>query len=510
MPLIECVPNFSEGRDRAVIDAIAHAITAARGRVLDASLDAWHNRAVITFVAEAHDVVNAAFAAIQTARDQIDLRAHTGVHPRIGAADVVPFIPLDDATMDECVQRARDLADRVGNELGIPVYLYEHAALQPAYRNLADVRRGGTAALQQSIASTRRPDTGPARLHPTAGAVAIGARQFLGAFNVFVGGEANLAHAKAIAAELRAAGGGLAGVKALGLVVDGQAQVSMNVTDLAAVSLHHAFDAVASAARARGIDVTHSEIIGLVPQRTIEAAFGDRILLRDARDTVSLEQRIAATRPSDDLSHAADAIASLDLPEASGTASALAAVLASATVRLAAGVHSRRAKNPLADEMQRIAVAAQLLEQHLHAAARDDAQAWQGVVRARRSMADTPAAQAERDRSIDAALLGASDVPLRIARLASDVLVLAVDVAERGDVVTAPDAWTGASIAHAAVSAALGLLAGNVGMVTDPALAHGARHEAKALQHRADALLAEARVAVKHVAQTGSAEMGSE
>ena len=500
MPLIECVPNFSEGRDRAVIDAIVSAITAARGRVLDASLDAWHNRAVITFVAERHDVVAAAFAAIRAARDRIDIRSHTGVHPRIGAADVVPFVPLDGTTIDDCVRAARELADRVGTELEIPVYLYEYAAQRPEYRNLAEVRRGGTAALQQTIGSTRPPDAGPARLHPTAGAVAIGARQFLGAFNVFVGSETNLSHAKAIAAELRAAGGGLAGVKALGLVVDGQAQVSMNVTDLASVSLHDAFDAIMHAARARGIDVTHSEIIGLVPQRTIESAFADRIMLRDARDTVSLEYRVAETRPADDLSRASDAIASLELPEASGTAAALAAILASATVRLAAGVHAARAQGSANVQMQRVVDSAVVLERHLHAAARDDAAAWQGVVNARRSFVNAPGARSEREHAVDAALMGASEVPLRIARLAADVLALAVESAEGGDHVTAPDAWAGANIAHAAASAALGLLRGNLAMLSDTSLAHSAHDAAKALRHRADDLLAQARVAVKHVA----------
>jgi glutamate formiminotransferase / formiminotetrahydrofolate cyclodeaminase len=500
MPLIECVPNFSEGRNRTVIDAIAHAITSARGRVLDASLDPSHNRAVITFVADPHDAVAAAFAAIRAARDRIDLRSHTGVHPRIGATDVVPFIPLDGATMEECVMLARSLADRVGAELDIPVYLYEHAARRPEYRNLADVRRGGTDALQRTIGSTRPPDSGPAALHPTAGAIAIGARAFLGAFNVFVGNESHLAHAQAIAAELRAANGGLPGVKALGLIVDGQAQVSMNVTDLNTVSLHQAFDAVARAARARDIEITHSEIIGLIPQRAIESAFADRIQLRDARDTVSLEQRIAASRPVDDLSHTADAIANLDAAEASGTAAALAAILAAATVRLAAGVHSRRAKNPVAAAMKRVVDAAALLERHLHAAARDDAAAWQNVVHARRVIATTDDARVTRARAIDAALMGASEVPLRIARLATDVLALAAESADGGDDVTAPDAWAGASIAHAAVNAALGLLRGNLQMLEQQSLAGRARDESRSLSHRADDLLARARRAVRHVA----------
>lgn len=499
MALIECVPNFSEGRDPAVIDAIVSAITRARGRVLDHSLDASHHRAVITFVAEPHDIVAAAFAAIRTARDHIDLTRHVGVHPRIGAADVVPFIPLDGATMDDCVRVARELADRVGSELSIPVYLYDHAAQRDAYRNLADVRRGGTAALAATIGSTRPPDAGPPALHPTAGAVAIGARNFLGAFNVFIGPAEHLPIAKAIAHELRAATGGLPGLKALGLVVDGQAQVSMNVTDLEAVSLHQAFDAVRTAAETRGLKVSHSEIIGLVPQRCIEQGFASRIALRDGRDSVSLEQRIDATRPADDLSRTAHAIAALTLPEASGTASALAAVLASATVRLAAGVHVARAQAPLSDAMRRVVSSATILEQHLHAAARDDAEAWRGVVTARRALASATAST-DRFRAVDAALMGASEVPLRIARLATDVLSLAVEAAQSGDEVTAPDAWAAATISRAAVSAALGLLRGNLAMLSDQALAPAPHAEAATLVRRADALVAQARVAVGSVA----------
>jgi glutamate formiminotransferase/formiminotetrahydrofolate cyclodeaminase len=500
MPLIECVPNFSEGRDPAVIDALCAAITAANGRVLDASLDAWHHRAVITFVAEPHDIGAAAFAAIRTARDRIDLRQHTGVHPRIGAADVVPFIPLDGATMDDCIRVARALADRVGTELHIPVYLYDRAAQRDMYRNLADVRHGGTDALQQTIGSTRPPDAGPRTLHPTAGAVAIGAREFLGAFNVYIGHAAHLPQAKAIAREIRAAAGGLPGLKALGLVVDGQAQVSMNVTDLGAVSLHAAFDAVRTAAAARGIDVTHSEIIGLVPQSTIERAFADRLQLRDARDTVSLDLRIAATHPVDDLRRTADAIADVQQAPASGTASALTAILASSTVRLAAHVHIVRATSTVAEPMRRVVDTALMLERHLHIAARDDAHAWDAVVRARRARAGNPAALADRIRSVDAALMGASEVPLRIARLSADVLGLAAEVAAEGDHVTAPDAWAGATIASAALTAALGLMRGNLAMLADSTLAAAPRAEAQVLVAQAESLLEQARRAVRHVA----------
>ena len=500
MPLIECVPNFSEGRDPAVIAAIADAITAAHGRVLDWSLDAWHHRAVITFVAEPQAMAAAAFAAIRTARDRIDLTQHTGVHPRIGAADVVPFIPLDGASMDDCVRIARELADRVGRELEIPVFLYDRAAQRAEYRNLADVRAGGTGALQHTIGSSRIPDAGPLALHPTAGAVAIGARDFLGAFNVFVGHAAHLPQAKAIARRIRGASGGLAGVKALGLVVDGQAQVSMNVTDLDAVTLHDAFDAVAAAAREMGIDVTHSEIIGLVPRRAMEQGFASRIRLRDSRDTVSLDTRIAQTRPADDISQTADAIASLSEREASGTAAALAAVLASSAVRLAASVHVARANSPAAEHMRRVVQTALILERRLHAAARDDAHAWHQVVVARRALATTPNAMADRVRAVDAALMGASDIPLRIARLAADVVALAAESAVEGDHVTHPDSWTGATIGHAAVSAALGLLRGNLAMLSDSMLAEAVRAEGYTVQARSDQLLEIARAAVRGVA----------
>jgi glutamate formiminotransferase / formiminotetrahydrofolate cyclodeaminase len=499
MPLIECVPNFSDGRNPAVIDAIAAAITAARGRVLDRSLDASHHRAVITFVAESYDIVDAAFAAIATARDLIDLRQHQGVHPRIGAADVVPFIPLDGTTMDQCVAAAHALSARVGRELQIPVYLYEHAARRPAYRNLADVRRGGLAALAASISTTRPPDDGPSALHPTAGAVAIGARHFLGAFNVFIGAADRLPIAHTIAREIRAASGGLPGVKALGLIVDHQAQVSMNVTDLSAVALHEAFDAVATAALAHGVTATHSEIIGLVPQRTIERAFADRIRLRDQRDTVSLEQRITATRPSDDLSQTAHAIAALDQPTASGSAAALAAILASATVRLAAGVHAARAASPVADAMRAVLPRAELLERDLHHAARDDAAAWHRVVLARRARHSAPS-NAAHLHAVDEALLAASAVPFRIATLATDVLALASQVASAGDRVTAPDAWTGATLAHATVTASLGLARGNLAVLSAPELGDAMRRDAAHLHKRATDLLSAARVAVGQIA----------
>ena len=228
MKLIECVPNFSEGRRPDVIAAIRDAIASVSGTyLLDASSDASHNRSVITFVAPIEVVAEAAFAGIREAHRRIDLRAHSGEHPRMGATDVVPFIPLEAATMEDCIALARQLGERVGHELGVPVFLYERAATRPDRENLADVRRGEFEGLREDIGRTpqRTPDFGPSAVHATAGAVAIGARPFLVAYNVYLGPAHNVAIAKEVAKAVRGSSGGLRYVKAMGFEVDGQAQV---------------------------------------------------------------------------------------------------------------------------------------------------------------------------------------------------------------------------------------------------------------------------------------------
>ena len=245
MSLVECVPNFSEGRDPAVIAAIRDAIASTPGaHVLDVSSDPSHHRTVITFVASLEAAVPAAFAAMKVAQERIDLTTHRGEHPRIGATDVVPFIPLEGTTMEHCVALARELGARASVELGIPVYLYERAATTPARENLADVRRGEFEGLRDDIRTNpaRKPDFGLNTLHPTAGATAIGARPFLVAYNVYLGDAKNLPVAKEIAKAIRGSSGGLRYVKGLGLEVDGQAQVSMNLVDTEKTPLHRVFE----------------------------------------------------------------------------------------------------------------------------------------------------------------------------------------------------------------------------------------------------------------------------
>ncbi|MEO5588085.1 MAG: glutamate formimidoyltransferase, partial [Gemmatimonadaceae bacterium] len=329
MKLIECVPNFSEGRRPEIVGEIRNAIAAVEGvTILDASSDHSHNRSVITFVVPIEHAVQAAFEGIRVAVSRIDLRQHTGEHPRIGAADVVPFVPLEDATMDDCIALARNLGERVGSELDLPVYLYERAATRPERRNLADVRRGQFEALVEELGvkPEREPDFGPNAAHRTAGAVVIGARPFLVAYNVYLGGVENVPVAKAIAKQVRESSGGFRAVKGLGMAVDGQAQVSMNLVDTDETALHTVFNSISEKAAAEGIEVTWSEIIGLVPERVLLEAAKDHIKLKQFTPDQVLERQVSrAIRASD----AAASAVSTAPPEATGSSDFLTAVASS-------------------------------------------------------------------------------------------------------------------------------------------------------------------------------------
>lgn len=265
--LVECVPNFSEGRRREIIEAIVQAI--AEGRkvwILDVESDEDHNRSVVTFVGEPEEVEEAAFQGIKKAAELIDMDQHKGQHPRIGATDVVPFVPLKGVTMEECVAMARRLGERVGRELGIPVYLYGEAATCPERQDLAYIRRGEYEGLKETIATDpdRTPDFGPAVLGK-AGATAIGARPPLIAFNVYLNTD-DVRIAREIAKAVRHSSGGLRYVKAIGLLVKGKAQVSMNLTDYRQTPIPRVMELIRREAARYGVAVASSEIVGLVPE----------------------------------------------------------------------------------------------------------------------------------------------------------------------------------------------------------------------------------------------------
>jgi glutamate formiminotransferase len=296
MALFECVPNVSEGRRRVVIDACASAIGGAGARLLDVSSDSAHHRSVYTFVGSSEQLLAAVLALFNVAAARIDLRHHTGEHPRLGAVDVVPFVPLAGAEMAECVELARRAGAEVADRHGIPVFLYEEAATRPERRRLEDIRRGGF----EGLASKTRqaiwtPDFGPSVPHPTAGASVIGARRVLIAYNVNLR-STDLAVAKTIAAAVRESSGGLPFVKAMGVILAdrGVVQVSMNLTNFERTSMLAAFERVASEAAARGIEVIESEIVGLVPAAALPAD-PKRALRLDQKfgDDQILENRIS-------------------------------------------------------------------------------------------------------------------------------------------------------------------------------------------------------------------------
>ena len=292
-PLVECVPNFSEGRRQDVIEAIVAAMSRVPGaRVLDVQSDVDHNRSVVTIIGPPQAISEAAFQGIAQAAELIDMDHHRGEHPRMGATDVVPFVPLRRATMADCVQLARQLGERVGDELGIPVYLYEAAASRPERRNLADVRRGEYEELKKDIATDpeRRPDFGPSALG-SAGATAVGARPSLVAFNVYLNTD-QLAPAKAIARAVRHSSGGLRFVKALGLLVEGQAQISMNLTDFRQTPMARVLELVRAEAARYGLGVTHSEIVGLVPAEALMEAAQFYLQLNGFSPDQVLENRL--------------------------------------------------------------------------------------------------------------------------------------------------------------------------------------------------------------------------
>lgn len=296
MPLIECVPNLSEGRRHDIVDAIVDVIRAVPGvRVLDVSCDASHNRSVITMVGDRTSMKAAVTALFERALEAIDLRSHSGEHPRLGAVDVVPFIPIADVTMADCVALARETAAAVASRFDLPVFLYDEAATTEARRNLADIRRGEFEGLSAKLADPAwRPDFGPATPHRTAGATVIGARMPLIAFNVTLDTD-QLDIAKQIAATVRFSSGGLPAVKALGILLAdrGIVQVSMNLTNYRRTSIATAFAAVKAEAERRGVRPRESEIVGLLPADAITWANPSELLLSTFSQDQVLETRVA-------------------------------------------------------------------------------------------------------------------------------------------------------------------------------------------------------------------------
>jgi glutamate formiminotransferase/formiminotetrahydrofolate cyclodeaminase len=502
MKLVECVPNFSEGRRTEVIEAIRDAIASVEGvSVLDVSSDPSHNRSVITFVSPVESAVDAAFAGIRAAGERIDLCKHSGEHPRIGATDVVPFIPLEGSTMEDCIALARQLGERVGRELKIPVYLYERAATSPARENLADVRRGEFEGLREELGKNpaRNPDFGPSQIHPTCGAVAIGARPFLVAYNIYLGPASNLPIAKNIAKAVRGSSGGFKYVKGLGLEVDGQAQVSMNLVDTEKTPLHNAFDFVKMRAESEGAQVTWSEIVGLVPERVLFDTAVNHLQLKQFTPKQVLERQVReVTSGGESVSGFLAAVASSNPVPGGGSVAAHAGALAAALAQMVAGLTIGKKKYAGVEaEMKEIALKAVSLGNTLSALVKRDADAYALVSEAYKLPKEPADAAARRAEAVTTALLKAAEVPLETARASVEVARLAALVAEKGNANAVTDAGVAALLAHAACTGAAYNVRVNVQALDDKSKGEGLASEAVRLVKDAGDFAAKATDAVE-------------
>lgn len=461
-PLVECVPNFSEGRDQGTIAALRAALVAIPGvRLLDVQSDAAHNRSVFTFVAPPAVAVDAAFAAMRVATARIDLTKHSGEHPRIGATDVVPFVPVTVVTMEDCVALARQLGERVGKELEIPVFLYARAASRPERVLLPDLRRGEFEGMRER---TIEPDFGPTHVHRTAGATAIGARPFLVAYNVYLDTR-DVSIAKDIAKQIRTSSGGFPAVQASGFEVDGLAQVSMNLLDIDITPPATVFGAIKSHAAKRGVDVKKSELVGLIPERTIIGTAGAALSLPDAADHL-LEAKIrAAEGPS--LDGWIDDLAGGSAVPGGGSAAALAGTLGAALVAMVARLTiGRKAYAAAQTRATEILAEADRLRGELRRLVDEDALAYTAVSQAYKIPKDDP----KRPRAVDGALVGAARTPAEVAKRAARVLILAKDIEQIGNKNAVSDARVAGALARTAIEGAVENIKVNLAAMSDPEL----------------------------------------
>jgi len=460
LQLVECVPNFSEGRRKEVIESIANAIRKTPGiTLLDVESNPDHNRSVISFVGEPGPVKDAALAASQRAIELIDLRHHKGEHPRMGAVDVVPFVPLSGVTMDDCISLARAFGQEFAEKFHVPVFLYEEAATTPERRNLADVREGEFEGLQDKIGKdpAKKPDFGPEKIHSTAGATAVGAREILIAYNVNLG-TSDLDIAKKIAHQLRAKDGGLAFVKALGFELKerGIVQVSMNLTNYRKSQLFKAYELVKLFADRYGVPVVGSEVVGLAPMDSLVDSAEFYLRLENfSRDQV-LERKLSAPRPptltDQSLALFSEEVASKNATPGGGSVSAYIGALAAGLLCMVARITlGKKQAPPGAEKLGEVVKEGEALRQKLLRLVVEDTESFDMVMKAFKLSKDQPEA---RKKAIEEATIKASQIPLSTLDHAVKVLRLAHEVAEKGSPNALSDVVTAVSAAHAAVEGA--------------------------------------------------------
>ncbi len=458
--LVECVPNFSEGRNPAVVDAIIEAMTVPGVYVLDREMDADHNRCVITLVGEREAIEEAAIRGVGRASELIDLTKHQGAHPRMGAADVVPFIPIEGVTLQDCVAMAKHVGAEIARRFEIPAYLYEAAAAVPERQNLENVRRGQFEGIRDEIATNpaRKPDFGEALVHPTAGVTAVGARKFLVAYNIFLN-TPDVAVAKKIAKAVRFSSGGLRYVKAAGFLVRGMAQVSMNLTDFEQTPIHRVFEFVRREAERYGATAVSSEIVGLIPKLALEQAAEWFLQVENFDSSLILENRLAAAMSDKGGSSLRagvetfiDRLAAPTATPGGGSAAAAVGAMAAGLAEMCAAM-SRSKKTYAQHEVvlgEAVARLAQLREE-LKGAIDADSASYNEVMKAYKLPKESP----ERARAITAGLKLATGVPLGVAERVAEVSRIAAGLKP----ITSPgmisDLTTGMALAKAALESAL-------------------------------------------------------
>jgi glutamate formiminotransferase/formiminotetrahydrofolate cyclodeaminase len=497
--IIECVPNFSEGRRPQVIEAITRAISDVPAvQVVGVSSDHSHNRTVVTFVGPPEAVCEAAFRSIAVACNRINLDEHQGEHPRIGAADVVPLVPVRGISLEACAELARDLGRRVGEELGQAVYLYEAAATRPDRENLADVRRGEYELWKKEVASNpdRRPDFGPAEPR-SSGATVIGARPFLVAYNVYLNTD-DVQAAKQIARRVRNSSGGLRYVKALGLLVNGYAQISMNLTNTGRTPIHRVMEMIRCEAANFGYAVTHAEVVGLIPEGALTQSARWYLQLHDLDEAQILERHLEAGEGGEtarepegqNLEDYVSAVASGDPTPGGGSAAALTGALAAALGAMSGRLTIGRPQyTDVNDIMEALTAEIDELRAVLMDDVELDAQAYMGVMEAMRLPNETDEERQTRATALEAATVGAAEVPLRVAQNAVEVLRLLGKIAQDCNPNGATDAGAGAHLARAAVEAAVLNVRINAASLQDQNLVEQWQQEVARLQDEAAGLL---------------------
>ena len=471
--LVECVPNFSEGRDKAKVDSIVDAMKLDGVYLLDREMDADHNRCVITLVGEREPIQEAAIRGVGKAAELIDLNVHQGAHPRMGAADVVPFVPIEGVTIEDCVAMARHVGEQIWKRYQIPVYLYEAAATIPERQNLESIRRGQFEGIRAEIATNpaRKPDFGDPRVHPTAGATVVGARKFLIAYNIFLN-TPDVEIAKKVAKAVRFSSGGMRFVKGAGFLVRGLAQVSMNLTDFDQTPIHRVFELVKREAARYGVIPVSSEIVGLIPKKALEQAAEWFLQIENFASSLILENRLSAVMGGKlaigglraGVEPFVEQLAAPTATPGGGSAAAASGAMAAGLATMVASM-SRGKKAYVQHERELSEAIGRLsqLREELKAAIDADADSYNAVMNAYK----TDKSSAEGDGLIDTALKQATSVPLSVAERAKEV----AEIADKLKPITNPnmksDLTTASALARAAIEGALANVEINLESVKD-------------------------------------------